>query len=565
MTDSQVQEIKDKLSIVEVVGQYVKLERAGHNYRAKCPFHKEKTPSFNISPERGTYMCFGCGERGDIFSFLEKIENIDFKTALYQLAERAGVTLHRDFNQKSENDKEKDETLRDICESATSFFESKLKERTDVLNYLHDRKITDETITHWRLGYAPAQWREVSEYLVSVGYSKADIAEAGLAAVSERSPGEIYDRFRGRIMFPIFDAGGKVIAFSGRFFEKVAGSKEEGEPAKYVNSAETPLFKKSKVLYGFDRAKNVIRKSDCILLVEGQFDLLHCHQAGLSYAVALSGTALTPEHLQLLGRLSKRLIVALDGDQAGIRAGLKSAQMAIAAGFDVKVPTFPEGKDPADLAREDPEILKNAIRGSKTAVEFFLEALRPGARDERGYKHVVEAQVLPLIAAMASKIEQAHFVRIVANRLGVPEDAVRAEVAKRPTVSFDEAPQEATASAGGGATLSKSERAAALLLFRFDQDAAVQERLLKILGEERLQATREKHLADAERFRFEFDALGVEEQSETIDALFRTVEFALLENEMAKIKEMLRSGAGSEAELIERLSALKRRQEAVRG
>jgi DNA primase catalytic core len=308
---------------------------------------------------------------------------------------------------------------------------SELEKRQDVAHYLHTRGVSDETKKLWRLGFAPAHWQDVSDHLVKVGFTKDEVVEAGLASRSEKKPGEVYDRFRGRVMFPICDAQGRVIAFSGRFFEKVEGSREDGEPAKYVNSPETALFKKSRVLYGMDKAKSAIRKADCILLVEGQFDLILAHQSGLPFTVALSGTALTPEHLSLLGRLSKRLVLALDADQAGIRSGLKSALMAIEAGFDVKIPTFPQGKDPADVARENPEHLKAAVRTSQTAVEFFLEVLRPGAKDERVYKKAVEAQVLPLVSAMGSKIEQEHFVRIIAGKLSVSESAVREEVAKR--------------------------------------------------------------------------------------------------------------------------------------
>ena len=241
-----VQNIKDRLNIVDVVGQYVQLTRAGKNFHAKCPFHKERTPSFNVSPERGTYMCFGCGEKGDIFSFVERIEGIDFKTALEELAAKAGIKLQRDFTQKAE-DKEKDVRLRDALQAATSFYEMQLQRREDVQDYLRNRAVSDETKKSWRLGYAPARWQEASDHLKGLGFTKDEIVDAGIAAKSERKPGEIYDRFRGRIMFPLCDAQGRVIAFSGRFFEKVEGSREQGDPAKYVNSPETALFKKSRV------------------------------------------------------------------------------------------------------------------------------------------------------------------------------------------------------------------------------------------------------------------------------------------------------------------------------
>lgn len=574
--DSQVQEIKDKLSINEVVGQYVKLERAGRNWRARCPFHKEKTPSFMISPERGSYICFGCGEKGDIFTFVEKIEHIDFRTALTQLAEKAGVVLKNTYQPKQE-DKQKEEQLRDVCEDATKFFEGELQKRKDVLEYIKNRAVTDETIASWRVGYAPASWHALSEYLTLRGYSKDLQAEAGLAVRSAArsnlaqqgstllSSDSVYDRFRGRIMFPLFDAGGKVIAFSGRYFEDVQGAKNPptggGEPAKYVNSPETPIFKKSRVLYGFDRAKNYIRKADCVLLVEGQFDVILSHQSGLPFAVASSGTAITPEHMNLLSRLSKRLVLALDGDAAGIRAGLKTAMMALSMGFDVKIPVFADGKDPADLAKEDPELLKAAVRASKPAVEFFLDALRPSARDERTYQRTVETQVLPLIAAMPSKIEQAHFVRLVAGRLGLPENAVHAEVAKRPALPADAAEEEGVREVVSGP--SSLERTAALLTFYYEE-GPLREKIEALFGKARIDALVEARAAQAEQFRFEFEALGDDTEA-TAQALLQSLERGLLEEQMAEVMQEMRSAeAAQQAGLIQKLASLKKRQQELR-
>lgn len=506
--DSQVQEIKDKLNITEVVGQYVQLHKAGRTFTARCPFHKEKTPSFHVSPERGTYICFGCGERGDVFSFVQKMESIDFPQALKQLAERAGVVLKQYQGQRDAGDKDKEERLREVCEAATTFFEHTLAARADIQEYLAKRGVSEESKKTWRLGYAPATWHSVSEHLATLGFSKDEVVDAGLAARSEKRQGDVYDRFRGRIMFPICDPLGRVIAFSGRYFEKVEGSKEEGEPAKYVNSPETALFKKSKILYGFDKAKNAIRKADCMLLVEGQFDLVLAHQSGLPYTVALSGTALTPDHLALLGRLSKRLVLALDADPAGLRSGLKSTAMAFAAGFDVKIPTFPEGQDPADIAKADPEALRAAVRQSKTAVEFFLDALRttvPQGRqgDERVYKKIIEAQLLPLIAALSSKIDQAHFIRIVAGRLHVPETAVHAEVAKRPVLPQGDAGVVVPAPEPLPAT--PLERKAAMLFFYFAETSPERERLLELLGAQRLADIQTMLAGEAERLRFDFE------------------------------------------------------------
>lgn len=515
MSSEDVEKIKDRLNLVEVVGQYVQLKKAGRNYHARCPFHKEKTPSFMVSPERGTYMCFGCGERGDVFSFVQKIEGSDFPTVLKELAEKAGVQLQREFTQNPEN-KEKQSRLHEVLEAATSFFEATLGSNTAANTYLKTRGVEAETQATWRLGYAPARWQELCNHLTSKGFSKDDIVEAGLAIRSEKKQGEIYDRFRGRIMFPIQDTAGKVIGFSGRFFEKVEGSKEEGDPAKYVNSPETVLFKKSKTLYGLDHARGPIRKLDCILLVEGQFDLILSHQSGLPFTVALSGTALTTEHLTMLGRLSKRLVLALDADQAGVRSGLKSALMAIHAGFEVKVPVFPEGKDPADVAKENPELLKAAIRTSKPAVEFFLEVLRPQAKDERAYQKLVEQSVLPLIAAIESSIEQAHFIKMVAERLHVPDTAVRAEVIKHPSLSSAEQ-EAAPIQAPEEPSLTAIERKIGMLIYAFPPESDVYAKLVELVGEGKVTELVERLAPFIEVLRFRFEAeLGEHTNEQTV-------------------------------------------------
>lgn len=532
--DSPAQQIKDRLNIVEVVSQYVQLRKAGRSHIGKCPFHKEKTPSFHVSPERGTYKCFGCGEGGDVFSFLQKMEGTDFPTVLKQLAKRAGVKLEERFIPK-QKDKGKEERLHEALEEATLFFEGELKKRPEILTYLHSRGVKDETITSWQLGYAPPTWEGLTSRLIAKGFLKEEIVEAGLAIKSEKKMAEVYDRFRGRIMFPMADAGGSIVAFSGRFFEKVSGSREEGEPAKYVNSPETVLFKKSRVLYGLDRAKNFIRKADCILLVEGQFDLILTHQSGLPYTVALSGTALTHEHLTLLSRLSKRLVLALDADEAGIRAGLKSSLMAITAGFDVKIPTLLGGKDPADLAKDNPELLKAAIRTSATAVEFFLEVLRKGSKDERAYKKAVEAQVLPLIQAIGSSIDQEHFVRIVAARLGVSETAVRTEVGKV-RVSATQTPEDAVVQVKNTeAPLSQLERAAGMLIFYFEKDQAVSARLAELLGNERVAEYKERLMPQAETLRFRFESEVGEHADEATIAgdMFKQIEIMVVEEQIA--------------------------------
>ncbi len=431
MADTTTEQIKDRLPIADVVGGYVKLERAGKSLRARCPFHKERTASFYVSPERGTFYCFGCGEKGDIFTFVEKIDGLEFRDALKALAERAGVPLTEYKGERGPSRDEK-ERLYELHEKATKHFEEVLGTREDVREYLKKRGLTDDTIAKWRIGYAAPEWRSLTENLRGKGFTDAELLQSGLAIKADKG-GEstIYDRFRGRIMFPIGDVGGRIIAFSGRHFENMKDMpvKEGDAPAKYVNSPETPLFRKSKVLYGLDKAKATMRRHDFAILVEGQMDLLMMHQSGFPTAVAASGTALTIEHLKAISHLAKRLVLALDSDAAGQKSALRSAQLAIAEGFDVRVAAFPSGKDPADVGRESVEDLRKAVREAKTAVEYFLESARKEGKDERAVRRVAEEEVIPLIATMSSAMDQAHFTQIAARALDLPEESVRASVA----------------------------------------------------------------------------------------------------------------------------------------
>ncbi len=518
--DPVVQQIKDRINIADVVGTYVTLRRAGKSLVGRCPFHKERTPSFHVSPERGTYKCFGCGEGGDVFSFIQKMDGTDFPTVLKQLAEKAGVKLeNRKFKTATPEEKEKEERLRDVCEATVAFFEAELKKRKDVLDYLHTRGVKDETITHWRLGYAPAVWESLVQHLVAAGHKKDDIVDAGFAVRSEKKQGEIFDRFRGRIMFPIFDLAGQPIAVSGRFFEKVPGAKDDTEPAKYVNSPETVLFKKSRTLYGLHAARGAIRKLDCILLVEGQFDLILSHQSGLPFAVAISGTALTEEHLMLLGRLSKRLVLALDADEAGIRAGLKSTLMALREGFEVKVPLLTGGKDPADLARENPELLKAAIRTAKPAVEYFLDVLRPRARDAGAYTKLVQMLILPLVRATTSSIEREQLVHLVAGRLMVSESAILHELAKIKDTQNQGGAEFGSSEvhqSGGESVLTPVQKKAGMLLSKFGRESVIGEKIAALLSAEDLQTLETALLGHEEEMRFKFDSEIGEHSEEMI-------------------------------------------------
>jgi len=419
---SSTEEIKARLSVSDVISSYVKLERAGSNFKARCPFHNERTPSFFVSPGRGTYYCFGCGAKGDIFSFVEQFEGLDFTGALKLLATRAGVELRpEDPKKKSER-----ERLFALMEEAAKFFEGNLGRNETARAYLRKRGLEDKTIGAWRLGYAPDTWEESGKYLRGKGFTERELLAAGITKESEKKKGESYDRFRGRIMFPLFDSSGRVIAFSGRLFP----GKEGDEAPKYLNSPETSIFHKSHVLYGFDRAKFAIRKYNFSLVVEGQMDLLMSHQAGFGNTVALSGTALTREQLELLRRLSDNILFAYDGDNAGVAATGKGAMIALSLRMNVKVAHFPRKLDPADLLKEDKEEFKKAVREGKHVVDFYLDILEKEGYDERKFRLVVQGIVFPFLAAIDNRIDQAHFISKVASRIHLSEEPVRDEVEK---------------------------------------------------------------------------------------------------------------------------------------
>ena len=442
---SPVEQIKEKLSIVDVVGSYIKLEKAGINFKARCPFHNEKTPSFFVSPERGSYYCFGCGAKGDIFSFVEQFEGLDFIGALRILAERAGVELRRRDVGEGERERSERERLYLIHEYATLFFQQQLGSRADVVAYIHKRGLSDASIKEWRLGYAPAEWQGLGEYLKRKGFSDTEIETSGLAKKSERGNG-IYDRFRGRVMFPIADAAGRIVAFSGRQFE------DDGTAAKYLNSPETALFQKSHILYGWHKARLAIRQKNQAILVEGQMDLVACHQIGLTNTVATSGTALTEQHAALIKRLAEKLIICYDADAAGISAAARGFSLALAAGLHVAVATLPAGKDPADLAIENPTTLVTLIDGARHIIDIELERIvsEVSGRDR---DRAIERDIIPHIAALDSRIEQSRYITAVAHATNLREellwDVVKKTAAqvKRPSampsvaLTFGDAPK----------------------------------------------------------------------------------------------------------------------------
>lgn len=423
MTDN-VQQIKERLNITDIISGYVRLTKAGVNYKALCPFHNEKTPSFMASPSRQSWHCFGCSEGGDIFTFIQKIENIEFPEALKILAEKAGITLERsDPKMRSEKDR-----LYEICEAATQFFSQQLS--NPVLNYLKDRGIKDETISEWRLGYAPDTWEALLTFLKNKGFRENEIEKSGLILRNPR----YHDRFRNRLMFPIFDNNGRVIAFSGRTMNDIILSKTEKlDSGKYINSPETILYSKSRVLYGLDRAKSEVRKINKVILVEGQMDMLLPWQDGVKNIVATSGTALTEEHLLILKRLTSDLILAFDIDEAGFRATKRGVDLATELGFNISVVDLQDGKDPADFVKNNPGKFIDLVGAGEPILKYYFNRVfrkfsKEGGEVKPENKKLIALSLLSEIKRLPSSIERSNWIRELSLRIGVSESDLKEEM-----------------------------------------------------------------------------------------------------------------------------------------
>ena len=426
-----VEQIKERLPIDEVIGSYIKLEKSGKSLKAKCPFHNEKSASFFVSPDRGGYYCFGCGAKGDVFSFIEQFEGLDFRGALKVLAEKAGVKLTP--NEKIDNERDR---LFEIMEEATKYFENEYSKSKEAQEYVKSRGINDETRKSFRISWAPLGWNNVHNFLKGKGYSDMLLEKAGLIKKKDNSdnnssPSSYYDRFRGRVMFPITDTSGRVIAFSGRIL------KDDGQSAKYLNSPDTPLYDKSAILFGLDKAKTEIRRLNYSILVEGQMDLVMSHQAGIKNTVASSGTALSDEgvnkegiinNLGLVRRLSPNVIIAFDADQAGRKAAMRASGIALSLGMDVKIADIVGGKDPADLVKEDIELWRNVIKQAKPVIEFELSNVLKETTDKRKVPRELRERVFPFVANIESSTDKSYFVKMIADRANIDEQSIWEDV-----------------------------------------------------------------------------------------------------------------------------------------
>jgi len=453
MPSSPVDEIKSRLDIIELIGSYIKLAKAGRNYRARCPFHNEKTPSFMVSAERQIWHCFGCGLGGDIFAFVKQIEGVEFGDALRILARRAGVVLKRQDPAVQTQRRR----LYEICELSAKFFQKQLESKTGQKAYKYlitERGLKPNAIKQWRIGWIPDGWRNLADFLESRGYKQNEIIDAGLAIKNEKAissqrsvVSDYYDRFRSRIMFPLFDIQGQVVGFAGRIF-----GKEDENVGKYINTPQTILYDKSRLLFGLNFAKMEIRQKNACVFVEGNIDVIMSHQAGAINTVASSGTALTPQHLQIIKRYTDNLIFSFDTDQAGETATKRSIDLALENDFTVMIARpFDDAqgkiaKDPADIIKEKPAEWLSAIEKATSVLEFYFFTTFNKFNPERPEdKKQIAKIILPVIKRISNQIEQAHWINKLASRLKTDEKILYSELRKvKNEASFSPAPYNIT-------------------------------------------------------------------------------------------------------------------------
>jgi DNA primase len=443
---SAIDEIKNRLDIVELISSYLPLQKAGRNYKALCPFHSEKTPSFVVFPDSQRWHCFGaCGEGGDIFTFVMKREGWDFHTALEELARRAGVEL-RPRTPAQARLQEETERLRALLAAAAHYYHRLLlhaPEAGHARSYVAGRGLAAETVERFMLGYSLPGWDSVRDHLTEQGYTVEELLRAGLLV--KREDGSTYDRFRDRLMIPIRDRQGHVVGFGARTLDP------HGTP-KYINSPQTPLFDKSQLLFGLDLAGPAIRREECAVIVEGYMDVMQAHQAGFTNVVAQMGTALTEAQLRQLQRYTRRLVLALDPDAAGIRATLRGIEVArdvmtqewepifdprglvgyeSRLGAEIRILCLPSGKDPDELIRENPHEWNERLGEALPVVDFYLrvllEELNPD--DTRAKARLVDT-LIPILRAVANPVEREDYVQKVARALRLDVRAVHARLAE---------------------------------------------------------------------------------------------------------------------------------------
>ena len=500
-----VDDVKERTDLVELIGETVKLRKSGRNYTGFCPFHPNtRTPAFVVFPDTGTWRCFGaCNEGGDVFRFVMKKEGWDFPEALRFLAQRVGVDLGR-RGMDAEAEPEAQTRLREALEAAAAFYRHQLIETPagrPILDYLHGRGLEDPILEAFQVGYAPDSWTVTRQHLIGRGFADQELSEAGLT--SEGREGTPGDRFRHRILIPIRDGRGRLCGFGAR-------AVDAADQPKFLNSPQTALFDKGRLLYGLDRARRSIRQQEQAVIVEGYMDVMALHQAGFSNAVSPMGTALTEDQLRLLKRSTRRMVLALDADAAGDQATLRGLNLARQAldrqddpvfdargllrfegrlNAEIRVVSLPPGKDPDEIVRDDPAVWQGLVQAARPVVEYVLDVLtatRP--TDDPKVKAEIAQQMRPLIEDVADPVERNAYLQLLARRLQVDERALGdARPAARPR-RRGRAEPAAPIPVAAAATDPKFERFCMGLLLRDPELLYRVDRRFQALGLDRLGA-----------------------------------------------------------------------------
>ncbi len=435
MSRDVIERLKSRLDIVDVLSGYITLKRAGRNYMALCPFHSEKTPSFMVSPEKQVFHCFGCGAGGDALGFVMKYESMGFKEAARLLAEKAGLDISSgEFASFGSGAAGLKSQLVPLLKEARDFYSKALEGSADARRYLEKRSVSAESIKRFSLGYAPSGWGQLSAHLGRLGFSEDLIYSSGISRRGQNGPGgeknkDLFDMLRDRVIFPIAGADGAVIAFGGRVMDQ-GGKGAQGQEAarkkpKYLNTADSPLFKKGETLYGLDLARDAVRKKEYLVLCEGYLDVIMCHQHGFENVAAPLGTALTQAHLKKLKRYTNRLVLVFDGDAAGVGAARRAIALALEQDFRVKVALMPAGEDPDSLLRgRGPVAFKKALAASLGPVQFTLKAAK-------GPRVDAIKEAMGLLQCVQDEIVREEFIRELSEAGKVREQAIRREMERQ--------------------------------------------------------------------------------------------------------------------------------------
>jgi len=499
-------QIKDKLDLAELIGEYVQVKHVGTTVKALCPFHNEKTASLNISPDKGVWHCFGCGEGGDCFTFVMKMEGMDFSEALRHLGKKAGVEVQR-FPSKETNERQR---LIGLHELASRFYRKvlvDLPQAKAARDYLSKRGIDSALQEKFGIGFSPDSWDALATFLSKKGYRDGEAEKAGLLMRKKSGQGMI-DRFRGRVMIPLRDRHGNIVGFTARI---MPGADEKAGP-KYMNTPETPAYHKGKLLFGLDLAKQAIKQKGHVIVVEGNLDVVASHKAGVENIVASSGTALTEDQLSLLKRYTDKIVFCFDQDAAGFQAAQKGIRLGAGLGFDVRALVIPEeaGKDPDDVVQKDPALWRDIVEHSVPIMQFYIDRAKRG----KDFSHIDDKRavgkfLLPELAQVQDVVEREHWLQVISDLLRTDIHVLRQSISKT-SRTYPQAQKKLNTSSRQLPKSSKEEQVASLLMGLMVHDELVRADVQGQLAEESLPTPELKKLYSAIKMTYDSPRLSVQ-------------------------------------------------------